>query len=119
MSELRIEDGERLVARTAETVAAYNAFVGADVLTFHCLRHALTYGTKVRSGRRIRIPSVRFGRKIYTSLEAISRWARAVSEAALDEAPPERATTMATAAATVTPRRRAEAAERLLDAELR
>lgn len=80
MTELNVRDGERLYPRSAETVRAYNAHVGAEVLTWHAFRHALAYGTKSRAGGRLRIPYVRFGRRVFTSLEAISRWSRAVAE---------------------------------------
>ena len=118
MQELNIADGERLYPRSTETVRRFNELVGAEVLTWHLFRHALTYGTKVRSGHRIRIPHVRFGRRLWTSLEAISRWARAVAEA-------ERSATARrdTASQPQRPRaetasRSAEAAKRLLDKEL-
>ena len=79
--DLSVLAGEQLFPRDQETVARYNARVGANVLSWSAFRHALTYGTKTRSGRRIKIPHVRFGRRIFTSLEAIDRWSRAVAEA--------------------------------------
>lgn len=122
--ELTVVDGERLYARSAETVQAYNAHVGAEVLTWHAFRHALAYGTKTRSGRRVRIPRVRFGRRIFTSLEAISRWAHAVAQA--DEQPitlappgPERLSTRVGVTTTASASKRLAAAERILDEELR
>ena len=124
MLDLTVVDGERLYPRSAETVQAYNAHVGAQVLTFHAFRHALAYGTKTRSGRRVRIPHVRFGRRIFTSLEAISRWSHAVAQGDEEARAPgtpnsqrlsasDRRTTPAAASA------RIAAAERLLDEELR
>ena len=115
---LSVLAGEKLFPRDPETVAHYNARVGADVLSFSAFRHALTYGTKTRSGHRIKIPHVRFGRRIFTSLEAIDRWSRAVAEADDAGAPsptPARQTTSTT-------RRSVNAdsvarADRILDAE--
>lgn len=79
--DLSVREGELLFPRTPELVAAYNARVGAEALTWNTLQHGIRAGTRTRSGVRLRIPTVKFGRKLFTSLEAIDRWSRAVAEA--------------------------------------
>ena len=76
-----IREGEPLYPRSPETVAVYNERVGAEVLSWHAFRHGIANGTKTRSGQRLRIPVVRYGRRVFTSLEAIDRWAQAVARA--------------------------------------
>ena len=79
--DLSVREGEQLFPRTPDLVAAYNERVGAEALSWNTLQHAIRAGTRVRSGARIRIPTVRFGKRLFTSLEAIDRWSRAVAEA--------------------------------------
>jgi hypothetical protein len=118
-----VVDGERLYPRSVETVSAFNERVGAEVLTWHAFRHAIAYGTKTRSGLRLRIPHVRFGRRIFTSLEAISRWAHAVAQADEQAIAPGTPTlggltTRVSATTAVPATERVAAAKRVLDTEL-
>ena len=81
--DLSVREGEQLFPRTPELVAKYNERVGAEALTWSTLQHAIRAGTRTRSGARIRIPTVKFGKRLFTSLEAIDRWSKAVAEADL------------------------------------
>ena len=119
--QLAIRLGEELHARSRETVERYNERVGAEVLTWHSLRYAINPGVLTRAGHRIRIPSRRYGRRLFVSFEAIDRWAEAVTH--LDAKPTSSHT--AQARSDRTPRRRqrlgnaerAVAAERFLETE--
>lgn len=74
-------ENEELFPVGTELVAATNKRMGAKIITLSAAMDAARIGVVCRNGERLVLESLRCGKRKWTSVEAVVRWARAAAKA--------------------------------------